>query len=177
MDINCSLLLRLLAVKQVVSDDDARVRAAGTEVGTDAPARLRATIGRLHRRLRPTAAGAQAGLTPTRTSLLHTIDRLGPLRLSELAAEEGINPTMLSRIVADLADGGLIDRLVDPQDKRAALVTTTREGRKLIERMRRERTDVLSVAIGALSDQERRLIERALPALEHLAQNLKGPGR
>jgi DNA-binding MarR family transcriptional regulator len=84
---------------------------------------------------------------------------------------------MLSRIVADLADSGLIDRLADPQDKRAALVTATKDGRTLIKRMRRERTDVLSVAIGGLSDQERRLIERALPALERLAQNLKGPGR
>ncbi len=134
-------------------------------------------IGRLHRRLRPTDAGAQAGLTPTRRSLLHTIERLGPLRLSELAAEEGINPTMLSRIVADLADSGVIDRLQDPDDKRAALVAITKKGRRLIERMRRERTDVLSMALKSLSDQERRTLAKALPALEKLAESLKGARR
>lgn len=134
-------------------------------------------IARLHRRLRPTDAGAQAGITPTRASLLHTIDRLGPLRLSDLAAEEDINPTMLSRIVADLAEDGLIDRIQDPHDRRAALVTTTKQGRRLIARMRRERTDVLSVALEALTDQERRTLAKALPALEKLAEQLKGGRR
>jgi DNA-binding MarR family transcriptional regulator len=140
-------------------------------------ARLRATIGRLHRRLRPTAAGAAAGLTPTRISLLHTIGRLGPIRLSDLAAEESINPTMLSRIVSDLVEGGLIERIGDPGDRRAALVKVTRDGRRLIDRMRRERTDVLSVALESLSPGERRHLERALPALEQLAADLKGARR
>jgi DNA-binding MarR family transcriptional regulator len=130
-------------------------------------------IARLHRRLRPTDAGAQAGITPTRASLLHTIDRLGPLRLSEVAAEEGINPTMLSRIVGALAEGGLIDRIQDPGDRRAALVATTKQGRRLIARMRRERTDVLSMALEGLSVRELAQLERALPALEKLAENLK----
>src|SRR5438067_2258730 len=100
---------------------------------TDTAARLRATIGRLHRRLRSTDAGTAAGLTPTTISLLNTISRLGPIRLSELAAGEGINPTMLSRIVADLAQGRLIERVGDPDDRRAALVKVTREGRRLTE--------------------------------------------
>jgi DNA-binding MarR family transcriptional regulator len=149
------------------------VSVTATAPHTDTPARLRAAIGRLHRRLRPTAAGTAAGLTPTRISLLNTIDRLGPIRLSELAAEEGINPTMLSRIVSDLAVGGLIERIGDPQDRRAALVTATREGRKLVKRMRRERTDVLSLALSGLSASDRRALERALPALERLAEELK----
>jgi hypothetical protein len=39
--------------------------------------------------------------------------------------------------------------------------------------MRRERTDVLSVALDGLSPSERRALERALPALERLAEELK----
>ncbi|MGN6168626.1 MAG: MarR family winged helix-turn-helix transcriptional regulator [Solirubrobacteraceae bacterium] len=144
---------------------------------TDTPARLRATIGRLHRHLRPTAAGRAAGLTPTRISLLNSINRLGPIRLSELAAEEGINPTMLSRIVGDFAVSGLIERVGDPRDKRAAFVRATREGRRLVERMKRERTDVLSVALDGLSPSERRALERGLPALERLAEELKSGQR
>jgi DNA-binding MarR family transcriptional regulator len=140
---------------------------------TDTAPQLRATLGRLHRRLRPTAAGVAAGLTPTRISLLNTIQRLGPMRLSDLASTEAINPTMLSRIVADLCEGGLIERVPDPLDRRAALVTTTRLGKRLVERIRRERTDVLSVALSSLSPSERRALERALPALEALAEQLK----
>ena len=78
-------------------------------------ARLRAVIGRLSRRLRPTVAGSQ--LTPSQTSVLFSVVRFGPIRLSELARIEGINPTMLSRIAAILADAGLISRAADPADR------------------------------------------------------------
>jgi hypothetical protein len=44
----------------------------------------------------------------------------------------------------------------------------------VVERMRRERTDVVSVALAHLSPNDLRALERALPALEHLAENLKG---
>jgi DNA-binding MarR family transcriptional regulator len=140
----------------------------------DTAARLRASIGRLSRRLRPTAAGADAGLTPTRISVLFTIARLGPIRLSELAEEEGLNPTMLSRVIADFAEAGLVTRACDPEDRRAALVESTAAGRKLCARMRAERTDVLEVALAALAEDDRRAVERALPVLEQLAHGLKG---
>jgi len=143
-------------------------------VGLDTAARLRASIGKLSRRLRPTAAGAAAGLTPTRISILFTVARLGPIRLSELAEEEGLNPTMLSRVIADFAESGLVTRDCDPEDRRAALVQATADGRKLCERMRGERTDVLEVALASLSEDDRRAVEQALPVLEQLAQSLNG---
>jgi DNA-binding MarR family transcriptional regulator len=149
------------------------VQALAPNIDTDTAARLRATIGRLHRRLRPTAAGSEAGLTPTRISVLFTIVRLGPLRLSDLAAEEGINPTMLSRVVGDLTDAGLVERASDPGDRRAAVVRATAEGTRLSENIRGERTDVMWVALESLSAEESRQIEQALPALERLAELLK----
>jgi len=139
----------------------------------DTAARLRASIGRLSRRLRPTAAGAAAGLTPTRISVLFTVARLGPIRLSDLAAEEGLNPTMLSRVIADFAQSGLVTRVCDPGDRRAALVQATDAGRRLCDRMRGERTDVLGLALGELADDDRRVVEQALPVLERIAESLK----
>ena len=95
------------------------------------------------------------------------------MRLSELAAAEGINPTMLSRVVAELGDTGLLDRSSDPGDRRAAWVQATTPGHQLAQRIRRERTAAVNVAMGALSDPDRRLVERSLPALEALAEQLK----
>jgi DNA-binding MarR family transcriptional regulator len=100
--------------------------------------------------------------------------RLGPIRLSELAEEEGLNPTMLSRVIADFADSGLLTRVCDPGDRRAALVQITAAGRKLCARMRAERTDVLELALAGLAEEDRRALEQALPVLEELAQGLKG---
>jgi DNA-binding MarR family transcriptional regulator len=140
----------------------------------DTAPQLWAVIGTLSRRLRPTSAHTAAGLTPTRSTVLQTLTRRGPLRLSELAASEGINPTMLSRITANLADAGLLERVNDEGDRRAAWVKPTAAGKRVAERIWRERTNALGVALSALSEADRRLIEQALPALEHLAEELKG---
>jgi DNA-binding MarR family transcriptional regulator len=139
----------------------------------DTAARLRVAIGRLSRRLRTTAAGSAAGLTPTRISVLLTVVREGPIRLSALAECESLNPTMLSRIIADLVDAGLLARTSDDGDRRAAWVEATEGGRGLAQRMRRERTDAVNEALEGLAPADRRLLEKALPALEELAEHLK----
>jgi DNA-binding MarR family transcriptional regulator len=144
-----------------------------TTLELDTTVRLRAVIGRLSRRLRPTDAGTVAGLTPTRISILLTVVREGPVRISDLAEAEGINPTMLSRVISDLVEAGLLERVSDERDRRAARVETTRSGRGLAERMRRERTDALILALESLTAADRRQVELALPSLEALAEQLK----
>lgn len=136
-------------------------------------ARLRAAIGKLSRRLRPTVAGS--GLTPSQTSVLFTIVRFGPLRLSELAEIESVNPTMLSRIAAQLCEDGLIRREVDPNDRRAAFVRATAAGRRMRERIQRERAQALSAHVEALDERRREALWAALPVLEELAERLPGP--
>lgn len=141
------------------------------EAETDEVTRLRAAIGRLARRLRPTEAAA--GLTPTEISVLLTVVRHESIRLAELAAAEGLNPTMLSRVLASLVERGLVRRVADPADKRAALVETTAAGRRLRSRMRRERSGKLEPLLAELPDEHRRAISGALPALEALADLLR----
>lgn len=147
--------------------------SAAPALDAETAARLRVAIGRLSRRLRTTAVGAAAGLTPTRISVLLTVVREGPVRPSVLAESEGLNPTMLSRVISDLVEGGLISRTSDHGDRRAAWVEATGAGRRLAERMRRARTDALNSALAQLAADDRRLLERALPALEGLAEQLK----
>lgn len=143
------------------------------DLDVETAARLRTAIGRLSRRLRTTAAARQAGLTPTGISvLLHATK--GPIRMGDLAESEGLNPTMLSRVVSDLVGAGLLSRESDAQDRRAAWVDITKKGTRLAERMRSERTEAVNAAMRGLSAEERRRIERALPALEALAEELRG---
>jgi len=139
----------------------------------DTAARLRIAIGRLSRRLRTTAAGSAAGLTPTRISVLLTVVRDGPIRLSALATSESLNPTMLSRVIADLVNAGLLERTNDDGDRRAAWVQVTDAGQQLAHRMRRERTDAVNAALEGLSATDRRQLEKALPALEAMAEQLQ----
>jgi DNA-binding MarR family transcriptional regulator len=138
----------------------------------DQTARLRAVIGRLGRRLRPTSAGSE--LTPTQTSVLFTIVRQGPLGLGEVAEIESVNPTMLSRIIGQLCDSGLISREASPGDRRAALVKATSAGRRMRERIHRERTVALGAHVEALEEEQREALWAALPVLEELAEQLPG---
>lgn len=162
----------MLASKQVFTR--LAIPTTTQALDTEAAARLRTAIGRLSRRLRSTAAGRAAGLTPSGSSILLNVDRHGTMRLSELGSSEGMNPTMLSRVVAALVQDGLLERSSDAGDRRAAWVSVTARGHRLAERMRRERTDALNAAMEGLGPTDWRAIERALPALEALAEELKG---
>jgi DNA-binding MarR family transcriptional regulator len=121
--------------------------------------------------LRQTRAGAE--LSPTQYQVLATIVRTGPVRLSDLAADEGLNPTMLSRIAGKLEAAGLVIRTSDASDGRVAHLAVADPGRQLVERVRAERTDALSRALGSLSDRDRRTLMVALPVLETLAEALR----
>jgi DNA-binding MarR family transcriptional regulator len=138
-------------------------------------ARLRAAIGKLSRRLRPTVAGS--GLTASQISALFTIVRLGPLRLSELAEIEGLNPTLLSRFVSQLCEQGLIRRTADPGDRRAALVEASAQGRRVRERIHRERARALQQYVDELDERQRETLWAALPVLEELAERLPARAR
>jgi DNA-binding MarR family transcriptional regulator len=136
----------------------------------EATERLRAAIGRLSRRLRPTVAGS--GLTPSQISVLFAVVRLGPIGLSELAEIESLNATMLSRITAQLCDAGLIVREADPGDRRSAFVAATAAGRRVRERIHRERARALGAHVEQLDDEQRAALWNALPVLEELAERL-----
>ena len=134
-------------------------------------ARLRTAIGRLGRQLRPTRAGSS--LTPTQISVLFTVVRDGPLPLAELAERETLHPTMLSRVLGGLCEAGLAARTTHPGDRRVALAEATAAGRRIRERIQRERSEALAVHLAELAPAERQAIVDALPALEALAERLR----
>jgi DNA-binding MarR family transcriptional regulator len=133
-------------------------------------ARLRIALARIARVLDRQSRGH--ALTGTQASVLGTAARLGPIRISELAEIEGVNPTMLSRIVAKLEEAGLLHRHPDPDDRRAALVEPTAEGRALQQRLRAERSRLLAEHLAGLPAEHADGLLAALPALEALADAL-----
>lgn len=138
---------------------------------TELVARLRAVIPRLARVLNDTTTGAD--LTPTQYSVLALIHVRGPLGLTELTELEGLNPTMLSRVVKVLDERGLIRRMQDPGDLRAARVEATPEGAELHDQLRAKRTKLLSGCLQALPPDSAAMLLNAVPGLEALAEALK----
>ncbi|MHA3703345.1 MarR family winged helix-turn-helix transcriptional regulator [Jatrophihabitans sp. YIM 134969] len=114
------------------------------------------------------------GLTRTQVSVLSSTARLGPLSAGELAHQEGLNPTMLSRVLGKLETRGLVTRSPDPTDKRVTVVAVTPTGRLLHQRLRRDRTKVFTRAVTAIGADHAADLRAALPAFEALARAL-GP--
>jgi DNA-binding MarR family transcriptional regulator len=161
----------MLAGKYIIVRD---VPAAETltQLDVETAARLRAVVGQLSRRLNALARGS--GLTPSQLSALGVVARRGPIRLSELAEYESVNPTMLSRVVATLDEAGLVRRRTDPQDRRAGLLEVTATGRRTHDRLRAERGRVLTAGLEGLDPAHVAAVETALPALEALIDALAG---
>jgi DNA-binding MarR family transcriptional regulator len=137
----------------------------------DTVIRLRRVVLRLARQLH--AASREEGLTPTQASVLGITTIRGPLSLAELTELEGINPTMLSRVIGKLDEYGLIKRLRDPDDFRAARVEVTPKGRDVYDRIAAQRSAVISEAVTGLPGGQQAALLAALPALENLAENLR----
>jgi len=141
----------------------------------DSVIRLRRAVLRLARQLN--AASVGEGLTPTQASVLGIVTHRGPVGLTELTEIEGLNPTMLSRVVGKLDSFGLIRRLRDPDDFRAARVEVTPEGRQASQRIAAERAAILSERLAELPPEQEAALVAALPALENLAEDLRAAVR
>lgn len=132
--------------------------------------RIRIALGRIARRV--DRHSSEEGMTRTEFSVLATIARRGPLGVRELAEIEGLNPTMLSRILGKLDDRGLVDRTADVNDKRAVRVSTTAVGKALHRRLKAKRSALFAEQLNLLTPEHTDQLLVALPALEELADHL-----
>jgi DNA-binding MarR family transcriptional regulator len=128
-------------------------------------ARLRLSATRLARRLRQQA---DSGFTLTQLSALAVIDRHGPLTLGALADHERVAPPSITKVVAKLEADGLVERAIDPADRRVTYVTTTKVGRDLLAESRRRKTTWLTARIRELPPEEQARLADALDVLDHL---------
>jgi DNA-binding MarR family transcriptional regulator len=142
-----------------------------TTVDTDTLSQLSVSLRRISRRIdRQVSVG---GLTSTEVSILASIARRGPLGLGELAAHEGVNPTMLSRVIGRLEAADLVRRQSSIADRRAIEVVATRKGARMRERLLTHRSQVLAERLAELPPGMTDMILNAAPALEALAAALQ----
>ncbi len=110
----------------------------------------------------------RAGLSLVATSTLATLERQGPLRITELADAQGVTQPAMTGLVGRLAAQGLVDRLPDPADRRGVLVALTDAGRVLLADRRRERAETLATLLDGIDDADRAALAAAVPAITRL---------
>ena len=121
-------------------------------------------IFRLFRSLSPAS-----GLSMTAAATLAGIERLGPQRLTVLAAREGVTQPAMTQLISRLEESGLVRREASPEDGRVVMVVITDEGRSVLARRRSVRSDRMAAIIAQLRPEHRAALAIALPALDALA--------
>jgi DNA-binding MarR family transcriptional regulator len=140
----------------------AKTRAGTTETAS----RLRFAVMRLTRQLRQQSDGTD--VSPSGSSALSSLERLGSVTLGRLAAVERVRPPSITKIVDRLEELGFVRREVDPNDRRSSLVHLTEAGTRHIAETRNRKTAYLASRLADLSKDDVALLEAALPVLERL---------
>jgi DNA-binding MarR family transcriptional regulator len=117
------------------------------------------------------------GVTVNRSGywLLVRVSETAPARLSDLAEVVELDVSTVSRQVRDLVNAGLVTKVPDPADGRAALLSLTEQGAAVLEAVSESRRRALAEAIAGWTDEERNALASGLlrlgSGLHHLREH------
>jgi DNA-binding MarR family transcriptional regulator len=93
---------------------------------------------------------AEVGLRPRQARVLSALNRMGECHQKALATEFDITPASMSTMCDRLVAAGLIEKLVDPEEKRAYLVRLTQEGESKVREVRKAWDDIDRMIVKAI---------------------------
>lgn len=106
----------------------------------------------------------------TAASVLSTLERTGPRRLTDLAVSEEVTQPSMTALVGQLAEQGLVERGRDSADARVVLVAITDAGLRRLRELRAEGASTLTDLIDKLDDQDAAALRDAAPAIRRLVE-------
>ena len=110
----------------------------------------------------------QEVLTPSQATVLTLLQDDRAWRLGDLASATGVRPPSMTELVSRMERQGWLRKMDTARDRRGVAVTITEEGRAVIQALNRRQVDLIAQRLALLSDEEKRIIEQALPVLDHL---------
>jgi len=116
-------------------------------------------------------------LTLSEFDVLATLRRNGPsaaLTPSHIAHVAMVKPSGLSSRLARLEDAGLIERTLDPDDRRSWLISITTRGRRVVDRAIEILVEVTDDSIGTVDPVLQKSVRRFVDGVTHRIQDLSG---
>jgi DNA-binding MarR family transcriptional regulator len=106
------------------------------------------------------------GITPARASALSVLVFGGARSLSELASAERVTSATMSKLVTAMEEERLVRRYPDVNDARSVRIEATAKGRRILERGRARRLEMLERLLSTASEAEIAAIQTAAVAVE-----------
>ena len=105
----------------------------------------------------------------------------GPLRVSDVGQHLAVDLSVASRQVRSLIDAGYVQKQADPDDARATLLSTTDDGRRVLEESHRRMVHAFGRVLDGWSDDDVASLAGALDRLRNdftrTAESDKGVAR
>ena len=128
----------------------------------------------------PQRASALSRIFLTRTSICVSRTEVGvlrilsggPRRITELAAIERVTQPAITLLVNRLAERGWVERVADPSDGRAVLVSLTSSGADAFAQLRQEYRQMLHAEMAMLCDEDVDTLARSVEILDELIERL-----
>lgn len=109
-------------------------------------------------------------ITGPQLSIMERLIETGPMRISQLAQEEGIRMPTASNTLHQLEQRDLVRRVRDETDRRGVKVEITDKGIQEYNRVADERTKYVAEMVATLDADSLDQLKAATPALAELAR-------
>lgn len=90
------------------------------------------------------------------------IGNRGDLNPSEISERHGVSRNSMSSLIRNLEDEGLVERRLDPQDRRRFNISLTDKGRSLVTGYARQHLDTLGNCFAVLTPDEQETLSHLL---------------
>ena len=121
---------------------------------------LMAEVGRAH-----APEFLEVGVTMSQAKVLHVVEAMPDVLMTELAARLAVSLSTVSGIVDRLVDQGLLARRDDPADRRHVLLRITEVGSTQLDLMRELSGGRFRELLGSMGEADLATVERALEIL------------
>jgi DNA-binding MarR family transcriptional regulator len=143
---------------------------------SDAAAALAAVAPLANRWIERLLASGDPPLTPSQYLVLRAIAR-EPLSSSQIAERAGVSGPAVSQLLAALADAGLVERRLAPEDRRRHALVVSAAGERVLRAAEDRLRERLAALLDPLPAPEARALARALPHVEALLSGSAPPRR
>ncbi|MCW2870537.1 MarR family transcriptional regulator [Actinacidiphila oryziradicis] len=109
-------------------------------------------------------ASVEESLTLPQFRMLVVLDTRGPLNLSQVAVELGVQPSTAMRMIDRLGAVGVVARSASATDRRTSLILLTGPGQRVVSEVTERRKQEIAGIVDAMPPGQRRHLVQALQA-------------